>query len=720
MHIEDTEGAVIVHLYNYFLSLRSVGAIIDADFVVQGSMLQSSFGPSLCVVEKETLDEDTGTRVYEELARIEPWHILMQESLSGLYDFTVPISLGESLDNSQFRVTIYVQEDFNSIPYSMEDTSAFDTYAATHIPALQVTVDGSSTTLSQKEPETDEPLGEGFDWAPAEVEADAELPLEPADMKPYSVAISVQLAITDDEYDRLRLDGFVLLSASNPDKLSFAASEQTSEPPVWATEVKIMVKWGAYDDEDMGIEDLRWFTCTTESTGQLVELLDDAETPLDVTAYEILRTYDFSVTPDRHVYLAVKYGESPRCVGMNLSPVAALLGEEAEVDEETMLPYTESHFVTLTTFDRSAIEVDCTGVFRIVPNDTIFRERHLLLLDFSVELDEDYRYRLADAKLTEEPSASIVKSEEYADFMDAEEGKLRMRSGANLEEDDGSVFSDVRGVELDEEPVLTMEDLQMHMEALQEEQDALLRAHVDVQRLCVALLQREKQNQQQTVAASATNPDDKHAAAGDKESAALAEGESAVENDAEKKRHFEENLELIYASRTRLQRQRHETEQISIDLQTRLDDMTAKVNDVCATFVAFKREIMSKSLDSRTGKSIASIRIDAIEASLKEEVLQEVRLRNIGLRMALNKLEKARKNREQLAEGLHMIDFEQLKIENQTLNEKIEERNEELSKLKRKKVTMVQVLTHAREKLRFVEKQNEGNCRSDHLTTSTQ
>ena len=31
---------------------------------------------------------------------------------------------------------------------------------------------------------------------------------------------------------------------------------------------------------------------------------------------------------------------------------------------------------------------------------------------------------------------------------------------------------------------------------------------------------------------------------------------------------------------------------------------------------------------------------------------------------------------EELAEGLHMIDFEQLKIDNVNLNEKIEERNE--------------------------------------------
>lgn len=43
---------------------------------------------------------------------------------------------------------------------------------------------------------------------------------------------------------------------------------------------------------------------------------------------------------------------------------------------------------------------------------------------------------------------------------------------------------------------------------------------------------------------------------------------------------------------------------------------------------------------------------------------------------------------------LHLIDFEQLKIENQTVNEKIEERNEELLKLRKKNTTTVQV-THA-------------------------
>ena len=57
----------------------------------------------------------------------------------------------------------------------------------------------------------------------------------------------------------------------------------------------------------------------------------------------------------------------------------------------------------------------------------------------------------------------------------------------------------------------------------------------------------------------------------------------------------------------------------------------------------------------------------------------------------LRKREAQLKAKEELAEGLHLIDFEQLKIENQTYNEKIEERNEELLKLRKKITSTVQV-----------------------------
>ena len=83
-----------------------------------------------------------------------------------------------------------------------------------------------------------------------------------------------------------------------------------------------------------------------------------------------------------------------------------------------------------------------------------------------------------------------------------------------------------------------------------------------------------------------------------------------------------------------------------------------------------------------------------------------MRLKNINLRMMLKKIEGQLRSKEQLAEGLHLIDFEQLKMENQTLNSKIEERNEELQKLRRKHTTTAQVLTHTKEKLQFVAGEN--------------
>jgi hypothetical protein len=77
----------------------------------------------------------------------------------------------------------------------------------------------------------------------------------------------------------------------------------------------------------------------------------------------------------------------------------------------------------------------------------------------------------------------------------------------------------------------------------------------------------------------------------------------------------------------------------------------------------------------------------------KEEEVQRVRLKNIHLSNQMKRIEQTLRQKEELAEGLHLIDFEQLKIENQSLNEKIEERNEELLKLRKKTTTTVQVLT---------------------------
>ena len=126
------------------------------------------------------------------------------------------------------------------------------------------------------------------------------------------------------------------------------------------------------------------------------------------------------------------------------------------------------------------------------------------------------------------------------------------------------------------------------------------------------------------------------------------------------------------------------------------------------SLLARKREVSVNCVFARSGKTISSKEVDQMEDTerKKEEEVCQACLENIRQKNKLKKREQALKQKEELAEGLHLIDFEQLKIENQTYNEKIEERNEDLLKFKNKIQSTVQVLTHLKEKLEFVSTQN--------------
>ncbi|KAF6260717.1 hypothetical protein COO60DRAFT_1683532 [Scenedesmus sp. NREL 46B-D3] len=146
-----------------------------------------------------------------------------------------------------------------------------------------------------------------------------------------------------------------------------------------------------------------------------------------------------------------------------------------------------------------------------------------------------------------------------------------------------------------------------------------------------------------------------------------------------------------------------------MDMKSALEDRIRRAEDIAAAFAHFKREVCLAAEYSKTGRPVGEKALAALEERdrVVEEEVQRVRLKNIHLANALKKLEATIRNKEQLAEGLHLIDFEQLKIENQSLNEKIEERNEELIKLRKKTTVTVQILTHMKEKLHFIGSENQ-------------
>merc|ERR1711988_476091 len=106
-------------------------------------------------------------------------------------------------------------------------------------------------------------------------------------------------------------------------------------------------------------------------------------------------------------------------------------------------------------------------------------------------------------------------------------------------------------------------------------------------------------------------------------------------------------------------------------MQTRLDHKVAAAELVHQRFHNFKREIAMEAENSRSGRKIPEAQLGTIEKDEREkdEELKAVRLKNIVLKHELARLESWLQSKEVLGEGLHLIDFEQLKIENQAERE---------------------------------------------------
>merc|ERR1711988_1859692 len=238
-------------------------------------------------------------------------------------------------------------------------------------------------------------------------------------------------------------------------------------------------------------------------------------------------------------------------------------------------------------------------------------------------------------------------------------------------------------------------DLKRELSVANDKREELLAKNAELQRKLAALLATQKRRD----ASDGANEESK--------SGTATRSSDVTNHEAEKQ--YSDSLNGILDTEDQFKYMTMEFDRVAFDLQKRLDEKEAKASDIADSFREFKTQIALQAEHSRTGKGIPKKVVELFKDQEKEkdEEASRVRLRNINLRMILRKLESSLREKEQLAEGLHLIDFEQLKIENQTLNEKIEERNEELHKLRKKTTTTVQVLTHIKEKLQFVQVENQ-------------
>ncbi|KAG6957755.1 hypothetical protein JG688_00010838 [Phytophthora aleatoria] len=287
---------------------------------------------------------------------------------------------------------------------------------------------------------------------------------------------------------------------------------------------------------------------------------------------------------------------------------------------------------------------------------------------------------------------------------------MRRSQGSMPEEDaEGIALSNTRRTskqvpdeddedELDEEEAARLEArrLRAAISEATEAREELQQRNTKLQRRIAAHLQKNQESSPATADAGG----DAAGSAGRREDKA---------NASENAKRYLECLRSVHEAKVQMATAQSQYDKVALELQARLDEKEAKVTEIQDAFLEFKREVARNAENLRTGKPIAKRVIAQFEAAelRKDQDVEKVRLKHINLRTHLKKLEQQLHAKEQLAEGLHLIDFEQLKIENQTLNEKIEERNEELHKLRKKTTSTVQVLTHIKEKLQFVLAENQ-------------
>ncbi|KAF1409845.1 Coiled-coil domain-containing protein 96, partial [Spheniscus magellanicus] len=141
------------------------------------------------------------------------------------------------------------------------------------------------------------------------------------------------------------------------------------------------------------------------------------------------------------------------------------------------------------------------------------------------------------------------------------------------------------------------------------------------------------------------------------------------------------------------------------------EERRARAGAEWAAFQARKKAVAVVSLGRRLGgREAAAKAVDRIQAGErdKEERVREARVENIKLKHEIQNLESILKAQGEQVEGQRFMDFELMKKENQKHSEKIDDLSDEILKLRKKVSNTVHILSQFREKLQFVEAENQG------------
>ena len=143
------------------------------------------------------------------------------------------------------------------------------------------------------------------------------------------------------------------------------------------------------------------------------------------------------------------------------------------------------------------------------------------------------------------------------------------------------------------------------------------------------------------------------------------------------------------------------SEKLIDTLRAVLEETDIRVLELKKDAYEFKRDIVVGAENVRTGRTMAEKVVRYMEDKLRQRdaMIEKLRLKNATLKTLKSKVEAQLRQKEEMGDVLHYIDFHQLQIENKQYVQKIEERNDELLKLKLTTGLTVQALNNLKTNL---------------------
>ncbi|KAJ8916720.1 hypothetical protein NQ315_013924 [Exocentrus adspersus] len=139
-----------------------------------------------------------------------------------------------------------------------------------------------------------------------------------------------------------------------------------------------------------------------------------------------------------------------------------------------------------------------------------------------------------------------------------------------------------------------------------------------------------------------------------------------------------------------------ELESLRLEAETKCYELNEMFEDLQNQ----EKEIGFGLIHTKTGKPIPDKLVERLINRQKTQMqtVSSMRLRHIQLKNMVAEKQSAITQLDKIGEDLYLMDYEQLKVENRSYMDKMEEKDEELSRLRNKCQKTIQILAHMREK----------------------